>query len=519
MSITSLAFLLYLAVVFVAYYAVPKRMQWIVLLAASYSFYLMAGVVPLIFVLCTTLLTYASGRKMGALRESAPSKKEAKRLAKPWLVATIIAMLAVLFLFKYYNGTAESINGILRTFAWSVEAPLINIMLPLGLSFYTFMSIGYCIDVYRGTIKCETNLAHYALFISFFPQAIQGPIGRYNKLEPQFMAEHHFDYDAFCRGAQLMIWGYFKKLVIADRLSFIVVTCFDDFANANYDWLQTSIAIFAYAIQIYADFSGGIDIVRGAAECMGIELDENFKRPYFGNSVGEYWRRWHMSLTNWMRDYVFYSLALSKLSNKIGKWGRAHFKGYIGKQMPTFLPTFTTFFLIGIWHGAGWGFIIYGFYNAIIIVGSQMLQPQYDKINAALHIKTESFAWKVFQIVRTFIIMAIGKTITRAVSVREALAMLVCSVSFSQGLSGGSVVASLEGLGVSYGDLAMSVIGCLVLFIASVIQERGVVIRDALAKKNIVLRWFVLIGGIMAIAVFGVYGIGYDVNAFIYNGF
>ncbi|MBQ0005585.1 MAG: MBOAT family protein, partial [Clostridiales bacterium] len=328
-------------------------------------------------------------------------------------------------------------------------------------------------------------------------------------------AEHTFDYDKFCRGLQLMVWGYFKKLVIADRLAVAVTTVFDGYTAGNFNGLQTLIAIIAYAIQIYTDFSGGIDIIRGAAEAMGIELEENFNRPYFGNSVAEHWRRWHMSLTGWMRDYVFYSLALSKLSNRIGKWGRKTFKGHVGKQMPTFLPTFTTFFLIGIWHGAGLGFIVYGFYNAIIIVASQMLQPIYDKANSALHINDQSFLWKVWQIVRTFFIMTIGRCFTRAESVGVALQMVANGLHFF----GNSFSESMMGLGMQKHDLIMAVIAVIVLFIVSVIQERGVVIRDALAEKSIALRWVVLIAGILSIAVFGVYGIGYNASAFIYNGF
>lgn len=494
-------------------------MQWMVLLASSCGFYLFAGIIPLVFVAGVSLVTFCSGLIMDKVRAGASSKKEAKRLNKKWIVLTVLVLLGDLFVFKYYNAAAESLNGMFSAFAWDAKAPLVNIMMPLGISFYTFSSLGYCIDVYRGSVKAERSFARYLLFTSFFPQAIQGPIGRYNRLEPQFAAEHVFNYDAFCRGAQLMIWGYFKKLVIADRLAIIVDAVFDGFATSNYDGLQTVIAIVAYAIQIYADFSGGIDIVRGAAECMGIELDENFQRPYFGTSVAEYWRRWHMSLTNWMRDYVFYSIALSKTSNKIGKWGRAHFKGYIGKQMPTFLPTFTTFFLIGIWHGAGWGFIVYGFYNAIIIVGSQMLAPQYDLINKKLHIRTESMAWKIWQIVRTFVIMAIGKTITRAPSLGVAFSMLGRSVHLFGPLNGGSLAASLLGMGMKTSDLVMSVLGMAVLLTASIIQERGCVIRDSLAEKKLALRWFVLIGGILAIAIFGVYGVGYDAASFIYNDF
>ena len=349
MAITSLSFLLFLAVVFLIYYIVPKRFQWMVLLASSYGFYLFAGVIPLIFVVGITILTFASGIIMDNVRASAPSKKEAKRLNKKWILATIVVLLAVLFVFKYYNTAAASMNGLFSAFAWDVHAPLVNIMLPLGLSFYTFQSLGYCIDVYRGTVKAERNIAHYALFTSFFPQAIQGPIGRYNRLEPQFMSEHHFNYDAFCRGTQLMIWGYFKKLVIADRIAVIADTVFDGFAGGSYDGLQTLIAIVAYAIQIYADFSGGIDISRGAAQIFGIDMVDNFRQPYFAVSVSDFWHRWHITLGAWFRNYLFYPLAVSKLFFSIGKkirstkFGDTEFGQHVAKVFPTSLASFAVF--------------------------------------------------------------------------------------------------------------------------------------------------------------------------------
>ena len=515
MTINSLAYLAFLAGVYLVYFLAPKKYQWIVLLIASYSFYIIAGITPFIFVVATTCIAFFSARRMEKVKQEAANKKEGKTKNKPWLVCTMVLIFGVLFMLKYYNSVAEGLNDIFTTFQWSAKAPLVNIILPMGISFYMFQSVGYLIDVYRGTIEAEKNFWHFALFTSFFPQAVQGPISRYNQLAPQLMAERPFDYDKFCRGAQLMIWGFFKKMVIADRLAIGVEYVFDNYGTIEFNGLQTFVAIFFYAIQIYADFSGGIDIIRGAAESMGIDMVENFERPYFGNTVAAYWRRWHMSLTNWMRDYVFYSLALSKLSNKIGKWGRKTFKGYVGKQMPTFLPTFTTFFLIGIWHGAGWGFIVFGFYNAIIIVASQMMQPIWDGLNKKLHINTESKLWLVWQVVRTFTLMAIGKCITRAMTVKQGFAMLATGWK----IFGDGYLKSLIEINMSYGDLAMAVISMLVLFCASLIQERGIVIRDKLATSHIAFRWAVLIIGILSVVVFGVYGPGYNASSFIYNGF
>ena len=510
MTINSLAFLAFLAVVYLLYFVVRGKYQWIVLLVASYAFYLTAGITPVIFVFATTCVAFFSARRMEKVKQSSANKKEGKKKNKPWLIATMVLIFGVLFVFKYFKWVEELWAKYYTDYLDGLE-----ILLPMGISFYMFQSVGYLIDVYRGTISAEENFFKFALFTAFFPSAVQGPINRYNQLAPQLTAEHRFNYDKFCRGAQLMIWGFFKKMVIADRLAVLVEQVFDNYDVMNFNGLQTLLAIFFYAIQIYADFSGGIDIIRGAAESMGIDMVENFERPYFGNTVAVYWRRWHMSLTNWMRDYVFYSLALSKASNKIGKWGRKTFKGYIGKQMPTFLPTFTTFFLIGIWHGAGWGFIVFGLYNAIIIVASQMLQPVWDGLNTKLKIKTESRIWKIWQVLRTFTLMAVGKCITRALSVGIGFQMLANGLHFI----GDGYLASLLELDIGIGDLIMSFVAMLVLLGVSLVQERGVVIRDWLAEAPLAKRWAILIIGILSVVVFGVYGAGYDAGAFIYNGF
>lgn len=516
MSITSIQFIFFLLLVLLVYYIVPKSKQWIVLLLSSYIFYLCGGVFPLIFILSTTITVFLAGLKMQKIKDTLETKKQQKTAMKKVLVLICLFNLGVLFLFKYYNFFAAGLNEIFCIFEYDIKTPLINIMLPLGISFYTFQAIGYCMDVYRDKIKAENNLARFALFISFFPQIVQGPISRYGDLGIQLKEHHYFDYKKFTFGAQLMLWGGFKKLVIADRLAIIVNNVFESYTD--YDGTQILVAIICYSIQIYADFSGGIDIVRGAAQCMGIELPENFNRPYFGTSIAEYWRRWHMSLTGWMREYVFYPIALSKTSNKIGKWGRTHLKkgSLVSKQLPSYLPTFVTFFLIGIWHGAGWGFIVFGFYNASLIVLSMMCTPVFKKLNSFFRINTKCFSWKVWQIIRTFTILTIGKCITRASSVAAGLEMLkACGSAFHFNDIAGRMLA----MGLNLQECMALAFGLTVFFIVSVIQENGMSVREKLAEQILIVRWPIYIGMTLAIIIFGVYGIGYDASQFIYRGF
>ncbi|MCQ2546183.1 MAG: MBOAT family protein [Clostridia bacterium] len=515
MSIVSIEFLIFIAAVLLAYYLVPGKIQWIVLLLASYCFYFLAGVLPLLFVMATTALVYGSGRRLEKIKDEAASKKEAKAGMKKTLVITMVMIFGTLLVLKYFNFVADNISGILNMFSYSSEAPLINIILPLGISFYMFQAIGYCIDIYRGKIKAEQNILRFALFISFFPQAIQGPISRYDNLGTQLREVHRFSYENLTFGAQLMVWGFVKKMVIADRLAIPVSTVFDNYQD--FDGTQIFIAIVLYALQIYADFSGGIDIIRGAAECMGIRLIENFQRPYFGDSVAEYWRRWHISLTSWMRDYVFYPLALSKMSSRIGKWSRNRFKAWnIGKQMPSYIPTFVTFFLIGIWHGAGWGFIVFGLYNATIITLSMMFTEGFRIVNEALHINVKNPCWKAWQIIRTFAIMAIGKCLTRAVSVGAGLAMLKESIHVFNfhGLLGRAC-----DMGLDLDNWLILALALILFFIVSVMQERGINLRKKIAEQILPVRWVIYMAGILAIIIFGVYGPGYEAASFIYRGF
>lgn len=515
MSFISLNFIVFLLIVFVLYYLVPKKYQWVFLLIASYTFYLFSGVKALLFILLTTLTTYGAARWMEGNKEKCKNKAEAKQKNKVVLTLLAILNFGILGMLKYYNFFAQQVDSLFAFFKYDVNMPLVNIVLPLGISFYTFQAIGYSIDVYRNKYSAEKNLLRYALFISFFPQIIQGPISRYDDLGKQLKEYHYFSYKNLTYGAQLMLWGFFKKLVIADRAGILVTEVFAH--SGSYDGLQTFIAFGVYAVQIYADFSGGIDIARGTAEIAGIDLVENFRRPYFGTSVAEYWRRWHMSLTNWMKNYVFFPITLSKRSAKIGRWARKNMKGsIIGKQLPAYFPTFVTFFLIGIWHGAGWGYIVYGLYNSIIIVGSMFLTPVFNKTKSLLHINDKSFLWKCFCIARTFLIMMYGKAIVRADSVGTATGMMKKTLHM---FDFSDLMSRMTGMGLTGRNLLVLFCACVIFFMISVLQENGIKIRDALAERPLVLRWVLLLALFTIIAVFGVYGEGYSASSFVYRNF
>lgn len=531
MAFTSFNFLIFVAAVVAAYYITPVKGRWLTLLAASYAFYLISSPKTFIFVIFTTIITFFGGRYIGMQNDSqktylAEHKDELSRDEKKALKAQVqkkkrkavalvlilnFGVLAVLKYFKAYIELAFAALG-------GIQLEL-GILIPLGISFYTFQTAAYILDLYRGKISHDTNIAKFALFVSFFPQIIQGPIARHDQLAAQLYEGHRFEYKNFTFGMQLILWGFFKKLIIADRVAVLVNQVFDNYTD--YAGGVVFVALLFYTIQIYADFSGGIDIARGVAQMMGIEMGHNFMRPYFSDSLGEFWRRWHMSLSFWCRDYIFYSIALSKFFGKLGKNLRSVLGDRVGKLVPVIIAQMATFLTIGVWHGAEFKYIAYGLYNGGIIVLGLLLEPYFKKTIEKLHINVESRLWKLFQIVRTFFIVVFGRMFPKAVSFSAAIYMYGAMLRPDVGGDFGETIMSL---GLTNIDFYIILFGCIVWFVISIIQERSgdndnTKIRTAMAEMALPLRWLILLAGFACVLVLGVYGPGYDAAAFIYRGF
>ena len=375
MTLTSLSFYLLVLALLVLYYLVPKRFQWVVLLIGSYAFYAFVCLRYMGFIVVTTLTTYFGARGMDAMtahmeqtvaahkqdwerEERKAYKKRCKSRRKALMIAILLLNFGILAVLKYYNFFAESMETLFASVGLTVSLGHIGLLLPLGISFYTFQSMGYVLDVYREKVPAERNVGKLALFVSFFPQIIQGPIGVYDQLAHQLYAEHRYSFDNIRFGAQLILWGFFKKLVIADRAVGMIHTV----AGAYTDYAGTYVLLAAlvYALQLYADFSGGIDISRGVAQMFGITMGENFRRPYFSRTLTEYWHRWHISLGDWLRNYLFYPLSISKAFLNWGRHAKQHLGNHIGKVLPTAVASLITFLIIGLWHGASWNFILWG---------------------------------------------------------------------------------------------------------------------------------------------------------------
>lgn len=543
MLFTSYEFLGFLLLLFPLYYLIPKKGQWMLLLGASYLFYFMAGAYCLLYILVTTVTVYLLGRKMEDLRQEQAGYlkehkgelgKEEKKAYKnaikkrQWraLVLGLLINLGILAVVKYTNFAIYNVNLTLHFFGSAGQLDFLDIALPMGISFYTFQALGYLIDVYRGTVEAERNLFRFALFVSFFPQLVQGPISRFHDLGGTLYAELSFDGKAVSFGLQRILWGFFKKLVIADRM---LVAVNEIIRNPeSYGGGFVFAGMMFYALELYADFTGGIDITIGVAQALGITVTENFNRPYFSKSIKEYWRRWHITMGTWFTDYIFYPISVCKPMLKFSKFSREHFGEVIGKRMPVYLSSFAVWFATGIWHGASWNFIVWGLGNWAVIMISQEFAPLYqkfhEKINGLVNRNREQGQfllenngfYRLFQILRTLLLMSCLRSFDCYRDVPLTFRMF--GSMFTERNWRVLWDGSLLELGLSPLDYGILAVGVVLLVIVSLVQRKGSV-RERIAAKSYPVRFAVWFGLFLTVLLMGAYGVGYDASQFIYNQF
>ena len=522
MQFTSFSFLACLAALLIVYYLIPKKTQWILLLIASYGFYIVAGVKYLAFILFTTATTYLAGLFIGKRLEkqdaylaahkaemSREDRKEYKAKVKDgnrlFMIGALVLNFGVLAVCK-----ALLLEPI-RVAATGGMLSFLTLGLPLGISFFMFQSTGYVVDVHRGICGAEKNPFKFALFVSFFPQLIQGPISKFAHVAPSMYAPHDFNSKQVSFGLQRMLWGYFKKMVIADRLTAAVVALKGpEFTGVGFLLLMTF-----YAAQIYADFTGGIDITIGIAQALGIKLPENFVRPFFSKNIAEYWRRWHISLGEWMKDYIFYPISVSQPMLKLSKTARQKF-GNFGKRLPVYVASIATWFCTGIWHGANANFILWGMMNCFVIVVSEELTPLYARFHNRFHLKEKTW-YGGFEILRMFMLMNLIRVVDLFPDVGEyfrRIGSLVTNFNFHILWDGTMMKLGLSGL-----DYAIVGCGILILIIVSLIQEKKGSVRELLAQKPAILRYSLIFTLFLIVLLMGSYGIGYNASNFIYNQF
>lgn len=530
MLFTSYRFVIFLILIFVVYYVIPKKYQWTLLLVASYVFYSFAGLGYLVYILATTGSTYYVSRRMDKIQrqqskymtekkaelsreERKAYKAGMKARMRKWLILCLVFNFGILGVLKYSDFTIYNINSVFDLFRVRTHLPMLGFMLPLGISFYTFQTMGYIVDVYREIYPCEKNIFKLALFISFFPQLIQGPISRFNDLKDMLFAEHSFDGRRISYGIQRILWGFFKKLVIADRLFVPVSTIVK--SPDEYQGIYVLVGMFFYAIELYADFTGGIDIAIGAAEIFGIKLKENFERPYFSKSITEYWRRWHITLGTWFKDYLFYPISVSKSMLNLSKKARRALGDSLGKRVPVYIATFLVWLTTGIWHGAAWNFVVWGLLNCLVILVSQECTPLYNRFHQRFPVG-DTLWYRGFQVIRTFWLMSFLRTLDCYGNVGTTFRMygsIVTKWNLGELFRGGFME-----LGLNVGDYLVLLLSVSLLLFVS-LQSRGKSFREKLAVKPMALRYVTYFLLFIAILIFGAYGIGYDSNQFIYSRF
>lgn len=495
MLFNSLDFLLFFPVVTLLYFVIPKRWRYLWLLAASYYFYMCWNPKYALLMLTSTVITYLSGLLLGRAGKIDDPNKRIRR-KKLWVGLSFGSNLLILCTFKYLTFLLENLAGVLGWAGVAMAVPQIDLLLPVGISFYTFQALSYTMDVYRGEIEPEPNFLRYALFVSFFPQLVAGPIERSGSLLRQLQKEQSFDYLRARQGLVRMIWGLFQKLVIADRLALLVDTVFN--APGEHSGLAVVVASVLFCFQIYCDFGGYSNIAIGAAQVMGITLMENFRQPYLATSIRDFWRRWHISLSTWFRDYLYIPLGGSR-------------RGAVRAMVNLMI----VFLASGLWHGAAWHFVFWGALHGVYQIMGRLTDSPRRALRAKLGVKENGALHRICAVVITFALVAFAFGVFRANSMTDVVTLLR-TVVFD--LRPESLTGELFNLGLDKKDLLVAAVSVLALIAVDLAAERGNV-WAALEGKPLVLRWAVYLLLIFAVLIFGVYGPNYETSAFIYFAF
>ena len=532
MLFTSYTFVVFTAAVILLYYIVPKKLQWPLLLAASLAFYWYADPTGLPrylgFMLVTALSAWGCALLIGSedkksseylAAHKADLTKEDKKAYKDKVKKKKAAIMAVCLLFnlgilavtKYTEFFINNINALI-TKGRDLKVP--DLIIPMGISFYTFRTLGYIIDVKRGTVKPEKNFAKLLLFISFFPQIVQGPISRWNNVAPTLFAEHSYKGEVMLSGVLRILFGYFKKLLVAERLVIAVKALTAD--PETYSGIYVFAAMIFYAAELYCDFTGGIDITIGIAECMGIKLEENFELPFFSKNIKEYWNRWHITMGSWFTDYIFYPLSVSPKMLRLSKKSREKLGNAIGKRITVYISCFLVWLATGVWHGAAWNFIVWGLMNFVVIMASQELEPLYAKFHGRFGLKKKK-GYAVFEIIRTFLLMSMIRMFDVYRDVPLTFRM-VWSM-FARPFAGTAEKGALMDLGLTGYDYAVVGASVAVIFALSLYKAlKGEDIRKRIVPVYPLALTAVTVL-IIVVLVFGAYGQGYEATQFIYNQF
>jgi len=510
-GITTFDFGIFVGISVVLYYVFPLKQRWLALLLSSGFFVYCANDIGMILVMLgMILLAYSAGRFFGRYGPDAGGRRFLCGAAVFLLAAVLIGLKETNFFIATGNAVHEIIFG-------EKKYRMLSVAAPLGISYFALTLISYVCDSYWGIIKPEKNPLKFAGYVSFYPLLTSGPILRFGDSGREITEGHKFQYRNLCFGMQRILWGLFKKLVICERAAVLVNAVYEN--QEQYEGLYVPLAVAAFALQLYTDFSGCIDIMLGVAQLYGITLPENFDLPFVSGSLSEFWRRWHITLGGFLRDYILYPILKSAPMQKLGSVTKKRFGKKIGKKIPTWIGMLISWFLIGFWHGGTYNYIFgVGIFFGLVIVSGEIFAPLLEKIRVLLGIDTERFSWKLFQAVRTFCIFSFGLSFFRADGIQDGWALW--GRAFAEWNPWIFFDGSLYRMGLDEKDFRVLIVMLFLMAAVAVLRlwlKRP--IREWLAEQGVIFRWSVSICLLFCIVIFGKYGPGYDASAFIYGKF
>lgn len=483
MTFISIEFLLFFAVIVFTYYSIPHRWRWILLLAASYSFYASWNSYFVLLLLASTAFSYVTG----IIIEKQETKEQKKRV----MLAGICVLLFILGWFKYFNFVNDSVRAIAIYMNWNYGVPYQEIVMPIAISFYTFQAVSYLVDIYKGKLKAERHYGYFSIYFAFFPQLVAGPIERAKKLLPQFKVEQTLKYENLSYGMKRIAWGFFKKTLIADRLAPIVASVYN---SPDATGSEIVLATILFSIQLYADFSALSDIAIGCARILGIKLTENFKQPHFAVSIGDFWNRWHITLSTWLRDYIFIPLSKGKK-----------------KRSEIYLVIVITFLVSGIWHGAAWTFVLWGLIHGFYRVFGDHTKHVRGKMASFTRLDRSPSLHKWVKITITFLLVCFSRVFFRSDSVAEAFEnakLFLTPYSWSPA----GMIDALELFSLL--DLMIFMFFFVIVQVFHYIERKNTSTWDWLSQRPAFTRYAVYVLIVVSVLIFGATGQG-----FVYGGF
>lgn len=495
-----LYFIIFLPAVVVLYQLCPQKFRKYILLLANYAFFYIWSKFFLVYQVITMVITYVSSK----IIDHTLNKKTKKFI----LFLAIVINLGVLVILKYTNFLGENIFTIFHQ-----PFTPVRLIAPIGISYYTLQMISYLMDISSGKIHADHSILDFAIYASFFPTLIQGPITRFNEIKDSILACNPITYQNLKFGSQRILFGLMKKMIIADRLDPAVSKIFTSYTQ---DGLFSLIGAVLCTIQLYMDFSGIVDICLGSAEIFGIKLPENFRQPFFAENASDFWRRWHITLGTFLRDYVFYPISLAKTTRRLSKFFTKHFGKAAGKFIGPLIALFAVWLLNGLWHGPYWSYIFYGLYYFCFMVLEILLKKPVDDFLKKHQIDNNHTGLRIFRFVKLLIVVIIGELFFRAKTLAVGWTMF-SSIFTNFHLS--TFKDTLPFLRLDMIDWSIVIVGIVIIFLVDFYKEFHGSIRNAIELKPTWIRWSIIYTCIFALLIFGAYGPGYDIVAMIYAEF